>query len=1230
MLSMRPTVPPKPPVSVLPHLPPPVILQGQLPHADELRRRRRRQDGGYSPDLAGRTRSRKKAGLPALPVYQPTAQPGRVCQISLGAPPRHLTFWHWHWKDGQPVKAIADGAVAFTSSALTVMQQHSSEPNLHLPALVRASDEVNAPNGGAATVPHAAVSSSAPALPELPSPTDLTASPRLRKTRGKKLAPLTVGANAFQPKDAAELVQEARQNARRKASLRAAEREREKARAAAAGESPPGAGMSRSTRLKPLEQDSVPAKHSGGASKARSDLPKHGKQLQADSAQAPRSGQEPGKEGPQVGPASPPSGSDSGQQLTEEDLDVAVEHRPSVVWGQQVLAGLSKSEKRKDSKDDWSAEGIKQRLRRQSLAAAAAEPEIRRRLSAAAREPAAKRVEAYLEDQKDKMSTDEYEVERLGRTTASGPWTVEVRILAETLPEAAAEEVVADDSRSKELAPIRQSSHLRRDVEKADPESPAVEEDSTDSKKANGAETVHGGSSDQMAATLRDTQGSLSFSDTNRSPWPELQSFAGSHFNDLQESTGSLVSPVQENSPRGPPDNSRSGLERFQTDESDLLQVAQAHGDAAWHANLTTPYKSVLPYDTVDDQALEKAFHKHRVEATMEMLVELIPTSLKYAGYRELRKELLDEIVEEKVGQGSFVYLKEYWEVVHAYNERRLDELHEEFKAADEHSLGFLDIQATTGTLQSNGVQATPCIVKELLTEIHNCDTVRASTYDYVQLRGIFQYRGGFTAEQAEDARTLFSRYDDDGSGRMDTEELERAMKWLGLHLQEDDHGPKLDQLLQGIEMLESGLAFEDFLQVLRHHREAEIQWARKLYTEKSSEGPIDAEAAHVLLVKIGFTSSTSELVEETATECGVDQLSNISFDDFYLVLRLIRGREGFSPKEVEEFREAYVAHDTNDSKSVDVVELGGALRWCGYPCTIEEQQDFMDDVDIDKSGEIDFDEFLKIMRWYKEKEFQQLEKAFEEGDVDNSGTLNKKEIKKLLPNLGFYHMTQEQKDLVEKWSGSGEINFTTCRHMIQALRNINCNDFREKHGFLEKELLRLRHEFERVDADKSGEIAKHELAHLLEECVPESSKTLEGREYAKSLIETVDRDGDGSLNWREFLHLMRLVQDRADYDAVLKEQEAARKAGFSQDEVKDLRKAFKLCDSDASRSLDVDEVIKMLTMLVPMSRKVQDEVRDIVQAQDEDGTNTLDFAEFLAVMRKVQDENIVELRPSA
>eukprot|EP00971_Amphidinium_carterae_P308360 6127809-Amphidinium_carterae.1 len=55
---------------------------------------------------------------------------------------------------------------------------------------------------------------------------------------------------------------------------------------------------------------------------------------------------------------------------------------------------------------------------------------------------------------------------------------------------------------------------------------------------------------------------------------------------------------------------------------------------------------------------------------------------------------------------------------------------------------------------------------------------------------------------------------------------------------------------------------------------------------------------------------------------------------------------------------------------AVDVVELGGALRWLGYPVTVERAhhrcctaQELMYDVDVDRSGEIDFDEFLKIMR---------------------------------------------------------------------------------------------------------------------------------------------------------------------------------------------------------------------------------------------------------------------------
>ena len=44
-------------------------------------------------------------------------------------------------------------------------------------------------------------------------------------------------------------------------------------------------------------------------------------------------------------------------------------------------------------------------------------------------------------------------------------------------------------------------------------------------------------------------------------------------------------------------------------------------------------------------------------------------------------------------------------------------------------------------------------------------------------------------------------------------------------------------------------------------------------------------------------------------------------------------------------------------------------------------------------------------------------------------------------------------------------------------------------------------------------------------------------------LLSRVDADGDGTLVWQEFLHLMRQVQDREDWKWVLHEQEMASKA---------------------------------------------------------------------------------------
>mmetsp|Transcript_44804 Transcript_44804/g.103639 ORF Transcript_44804/g.103639 Transcript_44804/m.103639 type:complete len:357 (+) Transcript_44804:1-1071(+) len=342
-----------------------------------------------------------------------------------------------------------------------------------------------------------------------------------------------------------------------------------------------------------------------------------------------------------------------------------------------------------------------------------------------------------------------------------------------------------------------------------------------------------------------------------------------------------------------------------------------------------------------------------------------------------------------------------------------------------------------------------------------------------------------------------------------------------------------------------------------------------------------------------------------------------------------VRANEGFTKAELEEISRAFYFYDSNSSGAVDVVELGGVLRWLGYPVSIEQQQELMDDVDMDGSGEVDFDELLKIMRWYKEVEYRNLQRAYQEGDLDGSGTLDKREIQQLLPSLGYLKLSKEQSSLIDScFAMHSEIDFEECMRLVQRLRSISREDFRSTHGYQGKEVERLRQEFNKAASMSSGgEISKREIIRLFEDYFPQNGgRSVEDRERASELLKKVDANSDGRLNWFEFLHFMRMAQDRVEFEVVHQEQEAAARSGFSTTEVRDLRKAFKLCDTDNSKALSVDEILAMLACVRPLTRPIKERVTEIFNAADKDKKGDVNFAEFLMVMRAVTDEKLYEL----
>lgn len=141
------------------------------------------------------------------------------------------------------------------------------------------------------------------------------------------------------------------------------------------------------------------------------------------------------------------------------------------------------------------------------------------------------------------------------------------------------------------------------------------------------------------------------------------------------------------------------------------------------------------------------------------------------------------------------------------------------------------------------------------------------------------------------------------------------------------------------------------------------------------------------------------------------------------------------------------------------------------------------------------------------EEEIRGLKEMFKSMDTDNSGTVTYHELKVGLSKLGTKISEAEVKQLMEAADvdGNGTIDYM---EFITATMNLNRME-KEDH---------LYHAFEYFDKDKSGYITMEELAQALKKYNMGDEKTI------REIIEEVDTDNDGRINYDEFVAMMRKV----------------------------------------------------------------------------------------------------------
>ena len=108
--------------------------------------------------------------------------------------------------------------------------------------------------------------------------------------------------------------------------------------------------------------------------------------------------------------------------------------------------------------------------------------------------------------------------------------------------------------------------------------------------------------------------------------------------------------------------------------------------------------------------------------------------------------------------------------------------------------------------------------------------------------------------------------------------------------------------------------------------------------------------------------------------------------------------RPGLTEDEIEEIKEAFDLFDTDGSGAIDPKELKAAMQSLGFEAKNQTIFQMISDLDKNKSGTIDFEEFLDMMtaRMSDKDTREDIAKVFRLFDDDNTGTITLRNLRRV------------------------------------------------------------------------------------------------------------------------------------------------------------------------------------------------------------------------------------------
>jgi calmodulin len=385
-------------------------------------------------------------------------------------------------------------------------------------------------------------------------------------------------------------------------------------------------------------------------------------------------------------------------------------------------------------------------------------------------------------------------------------------------------------------------------------------------------------------------------------------------------------------------------------------------------------------------KSLRVAYRRFLMPGCPEMHKDDLQELVRHLGYIVLSPAIVWDLANEITPYNDLDF-DDVVRFVEKYARRECASFREIFDEYDEDNSGAISTLELRSLMADLGFNPSKQLIKEASRHLEHTENGELTFRELLHFFTVYRHTYGFCKAEIVELRETFESFTVERGifcGMPILSVASGLIQAFGLQFEEtaiaitnkvkarnseDDNEAEQNEIIN----------FEEFLAFARALKEAEQEQYRREFVrhDVDNSGQIEIEELQDCLRNLGH-EPTRGVIVEVLKEVDFEEDGSLDMEEFYNFMLVFRDREGFQNQELVEMRQVFCKFDEDESESISVHELGAMLRYMGYAVTMGDLHMLIAQVDVDRSGDLDFREFIRLMRLHMKGELHRLRQIFD------------------------------------------------------------------------------------------------------------------------------------------------------------------------------------------------------------------------------------------------------------